>query len=188
MTTSVLTPLLPDLGTDGVAVALERLEDEVRGCGAIYGLLIDRTGQIIAADIAPGAVGEEYLHGLAVRLVPIFLASRQLSRTFRAWPVRAMLEEDAGCTLFTQPILDQWLLAMAFAAAEPPLPPDALTARWLACFGPLVPSRGFTRARRTAGTVITRDSVNLIFRDDGDDGDAPEHEWQDVRGDAKRWR
>ena len=188
MTTSLLTPLLPDLGTDGVAVALERLEDEVRQCGAIYGLLIDRTGQIIAADIVSGAVEEEYLHGLAARLVPIFLASRQLSRTFRAWPVRAMLEEDAGLVLFTQPILDQWLLAMAFAEAEPPLPPEELTTRWLACFGPLVPSRGFTKTQRTAGKVIARDSISLIFRDDGDDGDAPDREWQDVRRDTQRWR
>ena len=188
MTTSMLTPLLPDLGTDGVAVALERLEDEVRQCGAIYGLLIDRTGQIIAADIVPGAVAEDYLHGLAARLVPIFLASRQLSRTFRAWPVRAMLEEDAGFTLFTQPILDQWLLAMAFSAAETPLPPEQLTTRWLACFGPLVPSQRFTQARRTAGKVIARDGIGLIFRDDGDDGDAPDREWQDVRRDTQRWR
>ncbi len=187
MTTSMLTPLLPDLGTDGVAVALDRLEDEVRQCGAVYGLLIDSTGQVIAADIAAGAVAEEYLHGLAARLVPIFLASRQLSRTFRAWPVRAMLEEDAGFILFTQPILDQWLLAMAFTAAEPPLPPEQLTTRWLACFGPLVPSRRFTHTRRSGGKVIARDSISLIFRD-GDDGDDPEQEWQDVRGDAKRWR
>ena len=188
MTTSLLPPLLPDLATDGVAVALERLEDEVRQCGAIYGLLIDRTGQIIAADIVPGTVEEAYLHGLAARLVPIFLASRQLSRTFRAWPVRAMLEEDAGLILFTQPILDQWLLAMAFSAAEPPLPPEQLTTRWLACFGPLVPNRRFTTTQRTAGKVIARDSISLIFRDGDDDGDDPEQEWQDVRGDAQRWR
>ena len=45
-------------------------------------------GQIIAADVPPEMIGEHTLEGLAVRLVPIFLASRQISRTFRAWPVR----------------------------------------------------------------------------------------------------
>lgn len=107
MTTSILPPFLPDLGADGVAVALERLEDEVRQCGALYGLLIDRTGQVIAADVPQGMLGDHSLEGLAVRLVPIFLASRQISRTFRAWPVRAMLEEEGQTFLFTQPILDQ---------------------------------------------------------------------------------
>jgi hypothetical protein len=185
MTTSLLAPFMPDLGTDGVAVALERLEDEVRQCGALYGLLIDRTGQVIAADVPAGALGDHSLEGLAVRLVPIFLASRQISRTFRAWPVRAMLEEGEQTYLFTQPILDQWLLAMAFPTADPPYPPEQLTTRWLRCFGPLVPNQRFTPERRTAGKVIARDSISLIFRDDGDD---PDQEWQDVRGDAQRWR
>lgn len=206
MTTSLLPPLLPDLETDGVALALERLEDEVRQCGALYGLLIDRTGQIIAADIAPGRAEVGYLAGLAARLVPIFLASRQISRTFRAWPVRAMLEEGEEIALFTQPILDQWLLAIAFSPAGPPLPPEQLTTRWLARFGPLVPAQRFTAARRTAGRVIVRDSISLIFRDEQDDhderadhadgadragrgaSDDPEREVQDVRGEAKRWR
>jgi len=184
MTTSVLPPFMPDLGADGVAVALERLEDEVRQCGALYGLLIDRTGQIIASDVAKDVFSEHSMEGLAVRLVPIFLASRQISRTFRAWPVRAMLEEGEQTYLFTQPILDQWLLAMAFPTADPPFPPEQLTMRWLACFGPLVPNQRFTTERRTAGKVIARDSISLIFRDDGDDPD----QGQDVRGDTQRWR
>lgn len=184
MTTSVLPPFLPDLGADSVAVVLERLEDEVRQCGAIYGLLIDRTGQIIAADVTQEVLGQHSLEGLAVRLVPIFLASRQISRTFRAWPVRAMLEEGEQTYLFTQPILDQWLLAMAFPTADPPFPPEQLTTRWLACFGPLVPNQRFTPERRTAGNVIARDSISLIFRDDSDDPD----QGQDVQGDTQRWR
>jgi hypothetical protein len=191
MTTSVLPPLLPDLATDGVAAVLDCLEDEVRQCGALYGLLIDRTGQIIAADSASGVVAAQAMQGLAARLVPIFLASREISRTFRAWPVRAMLEEGERNYLFSQPILDQWLLAMAFPTADPPYPPEQLTTRWLGRFGPLVPNRSFTHERRTAGTVIARDSISLIFRDDRDDsgeGDDPDRERQDVRGDGQRWR
>ena len=194
MTTSLLTPLLPDLATDSVAVVLERLEDEVRQCGALYGLLIDHTGQIIAADTASGALAAHALQGLAARLVPIFLASREISRTFRAWPVRAMLEEGEQVYLFSQPILDQWLLAMAFSTADPPFPPEQLTTRWLASFGPLVPNQRFTHERRIAGRVIARDSISLIFLDDSDDrddngeGDDPDRERQDVQGEAQRWR
>ena len=188
MTTSALPPLLPDLATDGVAVVLECLEDEVRQCGALYGLLIDRTGQIIAADSVSGVVTAQSMQGLAARLVPIFLASREISRTFRAWPVRAMLEEGDQVYLFSQPILDQWLLAMAYPTADPPYPPEELTTRWLARFGPLVPNRSFTHERRTAGKVIARDSISLIFRDDSGEGDDPDRERQDVRGDGQRWR
>lgn len=194
MTTSLLPPFLPDLAPDGVAVVLDRLEEEVRQCGALYGVLIDRTGQIIAADVGAGVTTVAAMQGLAARLVPVFLASREISRTFRAWPVRAMLEEGERVYLFSQPILDQWLLAMAFPTADPPFPPEQLTTRWLAGFGPLVPQQRFTHERRTAGRIIARDSISLIFRDEGDDrddhgeGDDPERVRQDVRGDAQRWR
>lgn len=188
MTTSSLPPLLPDLATDGVAVVLERLEDEVRQCGALYGLLIDRTGQLIAADFVAESMAVQSLHGLSARLVPVFLATREISRTFRAWPVRAMLEEGEQTYLFAQPILDQWLLTMAFATADPPYPPEQLTTRWLARFGPLVPNRRVTRAQRTAGKVIVRDSISLIFRDDSAEGDDPDRQLQDVRGETQRWR
>lgn len=194
MTTSLLPPFLPDLEADGVAEALECLEDEVRRCGALYGLLIDRTGQIIADDIGSGAIAAAALQSLAARLVPVLLASREISRTFRSWPVRAMLEEGDRANLVAQPILDQWLLALAFPAAKPPVSTEQMTLRWLARFGPLVPKQRFSKERRTAGTIIARDSISLIFvedgdgRDDGGASDGPERVRQDVRGDTQRWR
>jgi hypothetical protein len=170
MTTSILPPFLPDVGTKRAAAILEALEEETRACGALFGLLIDRAGQIIAADMTGGPVDRERLAALAPRLVPIFLTSRLLSRKFREWPVRATIEEEGELRLVAQPILDQWLLAMAFPADGPPLPVEALSGRWLDRLMPLIPDRAAALGRLRAGAVITRDNVNLLFRDDPDEG------------------
>lgn len=179
MTTSILPPLLPNIGPTRAAVILECLEEEVRHCGATYGLLIDRAGQIIAAD----SPGDEFTHermvALAVRLVPIFLTTRTLSRTFREWPVRATVEEGGDIRLLTQPILDQWLLAMAFPSAGELLPVGELSQRWLARLIPLVPDRATKNGRVEAGQVITRDNINLLFREDQDDKSRGDHEGEE---------
>lgn len=166
MTTATLLPLLPDIDPSRVAIALERLEDEVQGCGAVYGFLIDRAGQVIAAD---GPVDRHDLTALALRLVPIFLASRSLARTFREWP-RATVEETGGVSIITQPLGGQWLLAMAFKGDGPAAPTAQLAARWLAQLGPLAPQGRPRRpgggARRGERVVITRDNVDLLFKDE----------------------
>lgn len=169
MTTAILPPLLPDIDASRAAAILEQLEDEVRHCGALYGLLIDPAGQIVAADMPERRIPREQLAMLAIRLVPIFLTSRTLSRTFREWPIRATLEERGEICLVTQPILDQWLLAMAFSATVRAADSARLTQRWLLRLTPLIPEPAARRAARTPGRVITRDNVNLLFRQDRDD-------------------
>ncbi len=169
MTTSMLPPFLPDVGTKRAAVILESLEDEVRRCGATFGLLIDRAGQIVASDVREGDADREQLLFLAARLVPVFLASRTLSQTFREWPIRGTVEEGGGMRLLTQPILDQWLLAMAFPIDAPPLAIEQLTRRWLARLTQLVPNRATSLRASKAGRTITRDGVDLLFRQERDD-------------------
>jgi hypothetical protein len=164
MTTALLPPLLPGVSPFRLALVLERLEDERQQCGAVYCLLIDRAGQIIAAD---GFANPADATALALRLVPVFLASRSLSRTFREWPVRVELEDSGRQRLVTLPLLDQWLLAMAFGPGGPPTPPASLTERWMQRLAPLLPQRPpGGRPRQPAGTIVMRDGVNLLFRDD----------------------
>lgn len=164
MTTALLPPLVADVSTRRAAVILERLEDECRACGAVYGLLIDRAGQVVAAD---GFADRVQATALAIRLVPVFLATRSLSRTFREWPVRAVLEAGGRLRLVTLPLLDQWLLTMAFEGDGAPTEPGRLAERWMALFAPLLPQRApGGLPRRQAGRIIVRDGVDLIFRDD----------------------
>jgi len=169
MTTSMLPPLLPDVGTKRAAFILESLEDEVRRSGATFGLLIDRAGQIVASDIPGGKSHQDQMLILATRLVPIFLASRTLSRTFREWPIRGTVEESGGMRLLTQPILDHWLLAMAFPIDGPQLATEQLTRRWLTRLSQLVPDRTTSLRVNKAGRTITRDSVDLLFCKERDD-------------------
>ena len=169
MTTSILSPLLPDVGTRRAAFILESLEDEVRRCGATFGLLIDRAGQIVAADIPGEGADRERLLILAARLVPIFMASRSLSRTFREWPIRGTVEERGEMRLLTQPILDEWLLAMAFPIDGPLLATEQLTRRWLTRLSQLVPDRTTSLRVNKAGRTITRDNVDLLFHKERDD-------------------
>lgn len=164
MTTALLPPLLPGVSPYRLALVLERLEEERQQCGAIYCLLIDRAGQVIAAD---GFARLADAKTLALRLVPIFLASRSLSRTFREWPVRVELEVGGQHRLVTLPLLDQWLLAMAFDPGGLAAPAATLTERWMQQLTPLLPQRPpGGRPRQPAGTIVMRDGVNLLFRDD----------------------
>ena len=179
MTTSVLPPLLPNIGPSRAAAILDGLEEEVRHCGATCGLLIDRAGQIIAADSPGDEVAREGMVALAVRLVPIFLTTRTLSRTFREWPIRATVEEGGDFRILTQPILDQWLLAMAFPADISPLEVGEMSQRWLARFTPLVPDHAVQKRATEAGAVITRDNINLLFREDQDDTPRGDHEGEE---------
>jgi hypothetical protein len=169
MTTSILSPFLPDAGEGRAALILEKLEDEVRASGALFGLLIDHAGQVVAADAPKSRVPRRRLVILAAHLVPIFLASRSgAPPAERVRATCAPLMAHEGLHLITQPILDEWLLAMAFPSEA--LPPDLDTqlGRWLATLIPLVPTRGKGQNRRSRRT-IARDGVDLLFRDDDDE-------------------
>ncbi len=170
MTTSMLLPLLPDVGRRRAAFILESLEDEVRRCGATFGLLIDRAGQIVAAD-APGRETDRgQVQLLAARLVPVFLAGRAREGTEQGRSVEGQVEEIDGLCVLTQPILDQWLLAMAFPPARLPQRAEQLTRRWRARLTQLVPARGATlRVSKAGRTTITRDGIDLLFRRESDD-------------------
>lgn len=167
MTTSILSPFLPDAGDGRAALILEKLEDEVRASGALFGLLIDRGGQVVAADTPKSGMPRRRLVILAAHLVPIFLASRNELPAERARATCAPLMEHEGLHLVTQPILDEWLLAMAFPSDALPRDLDMRIGHWLATLIPLVPNRQGQnrRSRRT----IARDGVDLLFRDDDDE-------------------
>lgn len=169
MTTSMLLPLLPDIGRRRAAFILESLEDEVRRCGATFGLLIDRAGQIIAADAPGQETDREVLHLLAARLVPIFLARRAQAQEGREQAPGVTAEEVDGLRLLTLPIRDQWLLAMAFPGGTLPPITGQLTGRWRVRLAQLVPDPAISLRASKAGRTITRDGVDLLFRREPDD-------------------
>ncbi len=168
MTTAILSPFLPDAGDGRAALILEKLEDEVRASGALFGLLIDRAGQVVAADAPKSRVPRRRLVILAAHLVPLFLASRTAPAADRVRWTCAPLMEHEGLHLITQPILDEWLLAMAFPSDALPTDLDMQIGRWLATLIPLVPTRGTGQNRRSRRT-IARDGVGLLFQDDDDE-------------------
>lgn len=180
MTTAILSPFLPDAGDGRAALILEKLEDEVRASGALFGLLIDRAGQVVAADAPKSRVPRRRLVILAAHLVPLFLASRTAPAADRVRWTCAPLMEHEGLHLITQPILDEWLLAMAFPSDALPTDLDMQIGRWLATLIPLVPTRGTGQNRRSRRT-IARDGVGLLFRDDDDEAGT-------AQGGTERWR
>jgi len=180
MTTAILSPFLPDAGDGRAALILEKLEDEVRASGALFGLLVDRAGQVVAADAPKSRVPRRRLVILAAHLVPLFLASRTAPAADRVRWTCAPLMEHEGLHLITQPILDEWLLAMAFPSDALPTDLDMQLGRWLATLIPLVPTRGTGQNRRSRRT-IARDGVGLLFRDDDDEAGT-------AQGGTERWR
>jgi hypothetical protein len=170
MTTSMLLPLVPDMGRRRAAFILESLEDEVRRCGAAFGLLIDRAGQIIAADAPDQETEQTRLHLLAARLVPVFLASRSAACAEQDRFSNGQVVEIDGSAVVLQSILDQWLLAMVFPSDSPPPAAAQLARRWRTRLAQLVPARGATlRVSKAGRTTITRDGVDLLFWRDADD-------------------
>lgn len=165
----MLLPLLPDIGRRRAAFILESLEDEVCRCGATFGLLIDRAGQIIAADAPGQETAREELHLLAARLVPIFLARRAQAQAGREQASSVTVEEIDGLRLLTLPIRNQWLLAMAFPGDRLPTVTGRLAGRWRVRLTQLVPERAISLRASKAGRTITRDSVDLLFRRESDD-------------------
>lgn len=176
MTGPILSPFLPDAGDGHTALILEKLEGEVRASGALFGLLIDRAGQVVAADAPKSRVPRRRVVILAAHLVPIFLASRTAPHAERVRATCAPLMEHEGLHLITQPILDEWLLAMAFPSAALPQDVDTLLGRWLATLIPLVPPRGKGQNRRSRRT-IAQDGVDLLFRDDDDEAGSAQGEY-----------
>ena len=68
---------------------------------------------------------------------------------------------------------------MAFPADGSPLQVEGLTARWLARLTSLVPEGAIQKGRLRAGQVITRDNINLLFREDQDDKPSDDREGEE---------
>ena len=163
MATTPLSRVMLSVEPDKAALVLERLEREVSACGATYGFLINRAGQVVAAD---GTIDERTLTAIALRLVPVFLVSRRLARTFHEWPVRATVEDAGQGRLLTQPIDENWMLAMAFDDPATAAPSHDLSRRWLEALAPLARGAGTGRLSRRHAPTVVRDSVDLLFKDE----------------------
>ena len=166
MTTTPLRRLALGIDARRAARVLECLEEEVAASRATYGLVITRAGQIVAAD---GACDEAALEHLAFRLVPVFLASRQLSATFHEWPIRATVQDAGQGQVVTQPLGENWMLAMVFESGALPASAADLGRRWLERLAPLAQQASIASgAARTRGgkRTIRRDSVDLLFKDE----------------------
>ncbi len=166
MTTTPLKRLAVGIEARRAARVLECLEEEVAASRATYGLVITRAGQIVAAD---GDYDEATLEQSALRLVPVFLASRQLSATFHEWPIRATVQDAGRGQMVAQPLGENWMLAMVFETGELPAPAAELGRRWLERLAPLAQQASVASgaARQPASKpTIRRDSVDLLFKDE----------------------
>ena len=111
-------------------------------------------------------IDERTLTAIALRLVPVFLVSRRLARTFHEWPVRATVEDAGQGRLLTQPIDENWMLAMAFDDPATAGPSHDLSRRWLEALAPLARGAGTGRLSRRHAPTVVRDSVDLLFKDE----------------------
>lgn len=163
MATTPLSRVVLGVDPKRLALVLDWLEEETRTCGALYGFLINRAGQIVAAD---GPVDERTLTAIGLRLVPVFMVSRRLSRTFHEWPVRATVEDGGRSSrLVTQPLDDDWMVVLAFDTPPPPLV-ATLSQRWTERTAALAAPAVQTTSGPVAPATIVRDSIDLLFKDE----------------------
>ena len=94
--------------SDLIARCLARLMEET---GATYSMLLDRAGQILAAN---GDVHEGEMMHLGALLAGTYASSREMARLLREDNFRVLVQEGAREKIFTETVEDRWLLVVVF--------------------------------------------------------------------------
>jgi predicted regulator of Ras-like GTPase activity (Roadblock/LC7/MglB family) len=104
-----LTSLI--VGEEETEIIRQCLERLVAGTEASYGMVLDRAGQIIAAE------GETYREAgipLGALLAGTFASSREVARLLKEPDFRVLFQEGRRENLFTELVDEQWMLVVVF--------------------------------------------------------------------------
>lgn len=99
------------VGEDETALILHCLVRLVKGTDASYAMVLDRAGQIIAAE------GEAYRKEgilLGALLAGTFASSREVARLLKEKDFRVLFQEGKRENLFTELVEEQWMLVVVF--------------------------------------------------------------------------
>ena len=161
-----LTTLI--VGEGETALILQCLARLVKGTDASYAMVLDRAGQIIAAD------GEEY-HAegmlLGALLAGTFASSREVARLLKEPDFRVLFQEGKRENLFTELIEEQWMLVIVFKRQAHLGLVKILSKKAVKELEGVLKIVQASNARRrndmdTTLRTLTRDTVDLIFKRD----------------------
>jgi predicted regulator of Ras-like GTPase activity (Roadblock/LC7/MglB family) len=159
-----LTSLI--VGVEETTMICDTLQRLVVGSEASYGMVLDRAGQIIAAE------GDTYrAEGipLGALLAGTFASSREVARLLKEKDFRVLFQEGRNENLFTELVEEQWILVIVFKQQAHLGLVKILSrkaTKELEAILQLVRSRNVQRRAELAPTLRTvgRDTVDLIFK------------------------
>jgi predicted regulator of Ras-like GTPase activity (Roadblock/LC7/MglB family) len=99
------------VGEEETSMIVQCLERLVAGTEASYGMVLDRAGQIIAAQ------GDAYRDEgipLGALLAGTFASSREVARLLKEKDFRVLFQEGRRENLFTELVEEQWMLVIVF--------------------------------------------------------------------------
>ena len=94
--------------TDAIEECLERL---VGDTNANYSMLLDKSGQVIAAR---GDTQRQDITALGALLAGTFASSREVARLLREKDFRVLFQQGVKENIFTELIEEQWMLVVMF--------------------------------------------------------------------------
>lgn len=151
--------------TEMIRQCLGRL---VVGTDASYSMVLDRAGQIIAAE------GDSYREEgmfLGALLAGTFASSREMARLLKENDFRIFFQEGVRENLFTELVEEQWMLVVVFKRQAHlglvKIMSKKTTKELEGVLG-LVRARNAQRRTEMSSTLRTvgRDTVDLIFKED----------------------
>jgi|SRR5579859_1307731 predicted regulator of Ras-like GTPase activity (Roadblock/LC7/MglB family) len=87
---------------------LERLVDDT---GANYSMLLDKSGQVVAAQ---GDTARQDITALGALLAGTFASSREVARLLKEKDFRVLFQQGIKENIFTELIGEQWMLVVMF--------------------------------------------------------------------------
>jgi predicted regulator of Ras-like GTPase activity (Roadblock/LC7/MglB family) len=94
--------------TSHIEDTLERLVAET---GANYSMLLDKSGQVIAAS---GDTDRQDITALGALLAGTFASSREVARLLKEKDFRVLFQQGVRENIFTELISEQWMLVVMF--------------------------------------------------------------------------
>lgn len=94
--------------TNAIEECLERLVDDT---GANYSMLLDKSGQVVAAQ---GDTARQDITALGALLAGTFASSREVARLLKEKDFRVLFQQGIKENIFTELIGEQWMLVVMF--------------------------------------------------------------------------
>ena len=94
--------------TSHIEETLDRLVAET---GANYSMLLDKSGQVIAAQ---GDTDHQEITALGALLAGTFASSREVARLLKEKDFRVLFQQGVRENIFTELIAEQWMLVVMF--------------------------------------------------------------------------